>query len=68
MGLLNRRIWIPKEISSFFLVVCGEREVSEIVRLLRRQDLGGRWLPEIPEHYSIFAGEVPWCETFLIMG
>jgi hypothetical protein len=39
-------------------------EVSEIIRRLRKQDLGGRWLPEIPEHYYIVAGEVPWCETF----
>ena len=39
-------------------------KASKIIKWLTKQDLGGRWLPEIPEHYSIFAGEIPWCETF----
>ncbi|MFA6055240.1 MAG: hypothetical protein WC769_07705 [Thermodesulfovibrionales bacterium] len=38
--------------------------VSEIIDRLTEQDVGGRWLPEIPELYYIFAGEIPWCETF----
>lgn len=23
-----------------------------------------RWLPEIPENYYLYAGEVPWCNLF----
>lgn len=45
------------------LVVRAE-EAERIVRYLERQDLGGRWLPEIPEDHYTYAGEVPWCETF----
>ncbi|MDA8214222.1 MAG: ATP-binding protein [Nitrospiraceae bacterium] len=39
-------------------------ELADVVEHLRKQDLGGRWLPEISEHHYTFAGEVPWCETF----
>lgn len=45
-----------------------KEEFTEIVKQLRRQDLGGRWLPEIPEYFYAFAGEVPWCETYLYNG
>lgn len=38
--------------------------VSEIIDRLTKQDVGGRWLPEIPEFYFVLAGEIPWCETF----
>ena len=36
----------------------------KIVECLKNQNLGGRWLPEIPEDYYTYAGEIPWCETF----
>ena len=39
-------------------------DVIEAANLLREQDLGGRWLPEIPEDYYTYAGEIPWCDTF----
>jgi hypothetical protein len=45
-----------------FLVKRGD--FNEIVQRLHKQDLGGRWLPEIPELHYIFAGEIPWCESF----
>jgi hypothetical protein len=35
---------------------------------LYKQDLGGRWLPEKPEVIYTFAGEIPWCDTFLKNG
>jgi len=35
-----------------------------LLRNLESQNLGGRWLPEIPEYHYIFAGEMPWAETF----
>ena len=41
-----------------------KEELDDVVQRLRKQDLGGRWLPEIPEYHYMFAGEVPWCETF----
>jgi hypothetical protein len=31
---------------------------------LSRQDLGGRWLPEVPRVLYTFAGEIPWCATY----
>jgi hypothetical protein len=43
-------------------------DMLDVVQRLRKQDLGGRWLPEIPEHHYTFAGEVPWCETFPYYG
>jgi hypothetical protein len=46
------------------LIVKNE-ECSEIVRMLEKQDLGGRWLPEIPRDYYLYAGEVPWSELYL---
>jgi hypothetical protein len=39
-------------------------ETSKLVERLENQNLGGRWLPDIPEDYYIYAGEIPWCETF----
>jgi hypothetical protein len=41
-----------------------EEEAGEIISRLARQDMKNRWLPEIPEDYYLFAGEVPWCELF----
>jgi hypothetical protein len=40
------------------------QRVSEFQRLIEAENLGGRWLPEIPEAYYTFAGEIPWCKTF----
>lgn len=39
-------------------------EVRSAINCLKNQDLRGRWLPEIPETYYAYAGEIPWCETF----
>jgi hypothetical protein len=36
----------------------------EVQRLLTKQRLGGLRLPDNPEDYYTFAGEIPWCETF----
>ncbi len=41
-----------------------KEDFDGVVQHLKKQDLGGRWLPEIPNYYYTFAGEVPWCETF----
>ncbi|MGZ0707618.1 NACHT domain-containing protein [Coraliomargarita sp. W4R53] len=30
---------------------------------LRKQPLGGRWLPEKPRSLYAFSGEIPWCNT-----
>lgn len=45
-----------------------KEEFGDLVQRLRQQNLGGRWLPEIPEHHYTFAGEVTWCETFPYYG
>ena len=37
---------------------------TQFGRLLETQNLGGRWLPEIPELHYTLAGEIPWCDTF----
>jgi hypothetical protein len=39
-------------------------ELRAFLQRLRKQDLGGRWLPEKPGVIYTFAGEVPWCDTF----
>jgi len=39
-------------------------EAGQIVERLKQQDLGGRWLPEIPEDYYTYAGEIPWGDTY----
>lgn len=44
------------------------RDIKDVVNYLRKQDLGGRWLPEIPSTSYVFAGEIPWCETFYYNG
>ncbi len=38
--------------------------VDAVVAHLERQDLGGRWLPDVPHDAYRFGGEVPWCETY----
>ncbi len=35
-----------------------------LLKNLKSQNFGGRWLPEIPEYHYIFAGEIPWIEAF----
>jgi len=45
-------------------LLVGKDEASRLVECLENQDLGGRWLPDIPEDYYTYAGEIPWCETF----
>lgn len=37
---------------------------NKIVGKLNKQNLGGRWLPEIPEDHYTYAGEIPWCVTY----
>jgi hypothetical protein len=45
-----------------FLVPIADAPV--FTRLLAKQPLGGRWLPEKPRIIYTFAGEAPWCETY----
>ncbi|MEA5515786.1 hypothetical protein, partial [Nodularia sp. UHCC 0506] len=45
------------------LIVQAE-EASSLLQRLEKQNLGGRWLPEIQEDYYTYAGEIPWCETY----
>jgi hypothetical protein len=40
------------------------RDVKDVVNYLKKQDLGGRWVPEIPSTSYVFAGEIPWSDTF----
>ncbi len=40
------------------------RDVKDVVNYLRKQDLGGRWVTEIPSTSYVFAGELPWSDTF----
>ena len=39
-------------------------EAKGFVACLKKQSLGGRWLPEKPACSYTFAGEIPWCDTF----
>ncbi|MFH1500130.1 MAG: hypothetical protein ABII82_20175, partial [Verrucomicrobiota bacterium] len=48
-----------------FLV--SEDRADEFTRLLAKQPLEGRWLPEKPRVIYTFAGEAPWSETFPTM-
>lgn len=41
---------------------------DDFLEHLKKQYLGNRWLPEVPEDHYTFAGEIPWCETFLENG
>ena len=49
-----------------FLV--SKSDAKRLIRLLSGQELGGRWLPEKPSSYRLFAGEVPWCKTVASSG
>src|SRR5205823_4267597 len=44
-----------------FLIPTAEAKIFR--RLLLKQPLGGRWLPEKEESHYVFAGEVPWCDA-----
>jgi hypothetical protein len=46
-----------------FLV--DEEITNELVNKATNQDLSNRRLPEIPEDYYIYAGEVPWADTYV---
>jgi hypothetical protein len=49
----------------FVRTVCAAKSHFErFLEFMRKQDLKGRWLPEIPQDYYTFGGEIPWCETF----
>lgn len=41
-----------------------EADAAEVISRLARQDMKNRWLPEIPENYYLYSGEVPWCDLF----
>ncbi len=45
------------------LIVQAE-EANSLLQRLEKQNLGGRWLPEIQEDYYTYAGEIPWCNTY----
>lgn len=45
-------------------LIIKEEEAEEITELLVNQDMKNRWLPEVPESHYMYAGEIPWCETF----
>jgi hypothetical protein len=45
-----------------FLV--ANKEAKAFATYLAKQPLGGRWLPEKPQSYYTFVGEIPWCDTF----
>jgi hypothetical protein len=54
----RRRITFPRG----FIVKAEEAE--QIVERLNQQDIGGRRLPEVPEDYYTYAGEIPWCDLY----
>lgn len=56
---LNRDIYIfPR---GFFV---KSEDEKNIIQKLKQQNLFGRWLPEIYEDHYVYAGEIPWCDTF----
>ncbi|MED5244983.1 NACHT domain-containing protein [Priestia sp. LL-8] len=53
--------------SCFFFprgLLVKETNFEKIIFLLRRQPLGGRWLPEVPTDSYVYAGEIPWSDTY----
>jgi len=41
------------------------QDIPEIIHRLKKQNMGNRWLPEIPERCGfLYAGEIPWSKTF----
>ena len=49
------------KLQSFLLL---KEDASEFVRLMKGESPGGNRLPDVEEDDLIFAGEVPWCDTF----
>jgi hypothetical protein len=41
-----------------------KEDAPEFVRLMKKESPSGNWLPDVEEDDLIFAGEVPWCDTF----
>jgi hypothetical protein len=59
---------VEKTRSCFFFprgLLVKSYDHERIFELLQNQDLGGRWLPEIPDDHYVYAGEIPWADTFL---
>jgi len=48
-------------VRSFFV---AKIDATAFASALRKQPLGGRWLPEKPRVFYTFAGEMPWCSAF----
>jgi hypothetical protein len=48
-------------------LLVSEDRADSFTRLLAKQPMGGRWLPEKPRVIYTFAGEAPWSETFPAM-
>ncbi len=46
-------------------LLVSNNDLSDLVDSLSKQHLGGRWLPEVPEVYYTFAGEIPWSDIYL---
>ena len=47
-------------------LIVKSAEVEEIVEILNRQEnIDGHTVPSIPEDYRTYAGEIPWCDTYL---
>jgi len=45
-----------------FIVESGEAE--QIVKKLKQRDGERQQLPDVPEDYYTYAGEIPWCDTY----
>ena len=41
-----------------------ESSYYDFLKRLKKQNIGGRWLKEIPDDHHTFAGEIPWCNIF----
>ena len=52
-------------IRSFFV---AKQDAEAFQNYLSHEDPDGRWLPEKPSVIYTFAGEIPWCDTFLKCG
>ncbi|PET72763.1 hypothetical protein CN533_04995 [Priestia megaterium] len=53
--------------SCFFFprgLLVKESNFEKIISLLRKQPLGGRWLPELPTDSYVYAGEIPWSDIY----
>lgn len=49
-------------------LLVSNNDLPDLVDSLSKQHLGGRWLPEIPDVYYTFAGEIPWGDMYLENG